>query len=74
MKKNIEFPNLRADQIECRVGSVSKEGKGFSLLLYKTARVDANILDEVVGQYNWQKKFYSLKNNIYCSCALYANY
>lgn len=71
MKKNIEFPNLRADQIECRVGSVSKEGKGFSLLLYKTARVDANILDEVVGQYNWQKKFYSLKNNIYCSLGIY---
>lgn len=71
MKKNIEFPNLRADQIECRVGSVSKEGKGFSLLLYKTARVDANILDEIVGQYNWQKKFYSLKNNIYCSLGIY---
>lgn len=53
------FPLLRPDQIEVRVGQVVKSG--FTLLLYKTARTDAEILDEVVGQGNWQKKFYTLE-------------
>lgn len=47
------FRKLRADEIECRVG-VSKE-HGCSILLYKDARVDQNILDETVGPYNWQR-------------------
>ena len=35
---------LRADEIECRVGTVNE--KGLSLLLFKDARVDQKILDE----------------------------
>jgi hypothetical protein len=37
----MEFRALRADEMECRVGTVSKSGKGLSLLLYKDARCDA---------------------------------
>lgn len=51
--QELKFRKLKADEIECRVG-VSKE-KGCSLLLYKDARVDMNILDEAVGPYNWQR-------------------
>ena len=49
-KNNIRL--LRADEIECRVGMISE--KGLSLLLYKDARVDMKILDEVYGPFNWQ--------------------
>lgn len=51
----MEFRALRADEIECRIGTVSKNGNGVSLLLYKDARCDMNILDETVGATNWQR-------------------
>ena len=47
------FRDLRADEIECRVSQVTKNG--VSLLLYKDARVDQNILDETVGPMNWMR-------------------
>ena len=40
------FRTLRADEIECRIGSVT--ANGFTLLLYKDARTDRRILDETV--------------------------
>lgn len=57
--KELKFPLLNKDQIEVRVGQVSQ--KGCTLLLYKTSRTDAEILDKVVGQGNWQKRFYTLQ-------------
>ena len=51
-----KFRNLRADEIEVRIGTV-KEGKGVSLLLYKDARCDMAVLDETVGAMNWQKHY-----------------
>lgn len=68
--KKLEFPLLTADDIECRVGNV-KDGKGFSLLLYKTARTDAKYLDQVVGAFNWQDKYYLLNDTLYCSIGIY---
>ena len=47
------FRDLRADEIEVRVAQAKKDG--VSLLLYKDARCDQNILDETVGQMNWQR-------------------
>ena len=49
------FRLLKADEIETRVNQISQ--KGLSLLLYKTARTDANLLDETVGPMNWQNDF-----------------
>lgn len=46
---------LRADEIECRVAHCS--AKGVSILLYKTARTDADLLDETVGPENWENDF-----------------
>lgn len=68
----LEFPTLSANDIEVRIQSVS-QGKGYILLLYKTARVDANILDNhpEIGCFNWKKSFYELKGNIYCSLSIY---
>ena len=53
MKKNNLFRYLTADEIECRVATVSE--KGCSLLLYKDARCDMNILDETFGPMNWRR-------------------
>ena len=49
----MKFRLLNADEIECRVSTVSE--KGLSLLLYKDARADMNLLDETVGSMNWQR-------------------
>lgn len=62
----MEFRDLRADEIEVRVQSVSKNGSGIVLLLYKNARVDMAILDETVGPENWQREHYECKGNLFC--------
>ena len=48
-----KFRMLRADEIDCRISTVTTSG--LSLLLYKDARCDMNILDETVGPLNWQR-------------------
>ena len=48
------FRVLRADEIDCRISQI--KDTGLSLLLYKDARCDQNILDEVVGPYNWKRE------------------
>lgn len=66
----MEFRDLKPEEIECRVGTVSQQGKGLSLLLYKTARVDADILDETVGPENWQCEFYECKGTLFCKVGI----
>ena len=65
----VKFRELRPDEIELRVGTCTS--KGFSLLLYKTARTDSNILDEVVGCMNWQSDYKVVNDNLYCSIGIY---
>ena len=60
---------LTADEIECRVGTISE--KGLSLLLYKDARVDMRILDEVYGTMNWQRTHLLVGGNLYCCVDIY---
>ena len=59
----LKFRNLTKDEIEVRLGG------GGSILLYKTARTDANILDE--SGLKWQCKFYQVKNTMFCSIGIY---
>ncbi len=66
-----KFRDLRADEIECRIGQVNKQGKGLSLLLYKDARCDMAILDETVGTLNWQREHYEVKGNMYCKVSIW---
>lgn len=70
------FRDLYADEIECRVAQISlnsdkKSAKGLSLLLYKDARVDQNILDETVTPMGWQRDHKELKGNIYCGISIW---
>lgn len=50
-----QFRTLKPDEIECRVAQCNE--KGASILLYKTARTDADLLDETVGTQNWENDF-----------------
>lgn len=63
----MNFRALRADEVECRVSTVSE--KGCSLLLYKDARCDQNILDETVGVLNWQR--HHLRDNANCIVSIW---
>lgn len=65
----MNFRKLRADEIDVRVGVVSKEGKGVALLLYKDARCDMSILDETVGALNWTRKH--LRDNANCIVSIW---
>ena len=51
---DLKFRDLKADEIEARVGAVYDTG--ITLLLYKDARVDMAILDETVGATDWQRR------------------
>lgn len=64
----MEFRTLKPDEIECRIGQVTS--KGISLLLYKNARVDMQLLDEVVGPENWQRDHFECKGNLFCKVGI----
>lgn len=67
MEKNLNFRLLEAPEIDCRIQTVSE--KGVSLLLYKDARVDQNILDETVGPMNWQRSH--SRDNANCTVSIW---
>lgn len=67
--KKAMFRKLRADEIECRVATVSE--KGCSLLLYKDARCDMRILDEVFGVYGWQRKHELIDGQLFCTVSVF---
>ena len=51
---NLAFRKLKADEIDCRIGQIKENG--LTLLLYKDARCDMNILDETVGPLGWKRE------------------
>lgn len=64
-----EIPLLTATDIECRIQQITN--KGAVLLLYKTARVDMRILDEVYGAMNWQRHHEVINNNLFCTISVW---
>lgn len=69
-----KFRKLQAHEIDVRVGQgiATANWSGVSLLLYKNARVDMDILDEVVGAENWQRKHEVINGNLYCHVGIYS--
>lgn len=61
------FRLLNADEIDCRIGSIKENG--LSLLLYKDARCDMNILDECFGPFGWQR--HHSRDNANCIVSIY---
>jgi hypothetical protein len=65
----IELRTLKPSEIEIRVGGVY--ASGFTLLLYKDARADADILDDAVGAENWTATYYrDSKGVLFCRVAI----
>lgn len=56
--RNIDFRTLRADEIEVRPQSI-KNGKA-TMLLYIDSRAVVSLLNETVGNMNWQSEFYQV--------------
>lgn len=67
--QELEFRLLKASEIDCRIATVNE--KGITLLLYKDARVDQNILDETVGPMNWQRSH--SRDNANCTVSIWDN-
>lgn len=67
----MEIRLLKANEIECRIGTV-KEGKGISLLLYKDARVDMRILDEVFGFDGWEREHQLIDGKLFCTVRVWS--
>lgn len=70
----MKFRVLKASEIDCRIQSIgqNKTGAvGTTILLYKDARVDMNILDETVGAMNWQRGHSVIDGNLYCTISIW---
>lgn len=65
----MEFRKLKAEEIDCRISQIASNY--CTLLLYKDARVDQNILDETVGCMNWQKRY--VRDNANCIVGIWDN-
>lgn len=61
----MSFRKLYASEIDARVSTINKNG--CSLLLYKDARVDQNILDETFGIFGWQRSHQLIGDRLYCT-------
>lgn len=63
------FRDLKSNEIDVRIATLNE--KGATLLLYKDARVDMDILDETVGAMNWQRKH--SRDNANCTVEIWDN-
>lgn len=68
---NFNFRNLTPQDIEVRTAFCKNNNA--TLLLYKDARTDMDILDDTVGQTNWKCSYECYKNTIYCTVSIYDN-
>jgi hypothetical protein len=68
------IPLLAKEDIDCRIGQADtgKSGKAWaSILLYKNARVDMRVLDEVFTPMGWQREHDLINGNLFCSILLW---
>lgn len=65
MAERLKIRALRAEEIDCRVSTINENG--LSLLLYKDARVDQTILDEMFGLFGWQRSHQMIGDRLYCT-------
>ena len=60
---------LKADEIEIRVQQVTENG--CSLLLYKDARCDMRLLDELYSPLGWTRKHEVINGNLFCTVSVW---
>lgn len=71
MDEKIIIPLLTANDIDVRVSTIREEG--LSLLLYKNARIDMKILDDVFGIYGWKREHELINGNLFCTVSIRDN-
>lgn len=64
---------LTADEVELRVSNTAKDHSKCQLLVYKDARTDMALLDELYGAGNWQTDYKEIKGNMYCGIGVLFN-
>jgi hypothetical protein len=64
------FRLLKPSEIEVRIAEIDRQGRYVRLLLYKTVRTDAALLDETYGPQNWQNDYKSIDGKLYCGIAI----
>ena len=64
------FRLLKPSEIEVRIAEIDRQGRYVRLLLYKTVRTDAALLDETSGPQNWQNDYKSIDGKLYCGIAI----
>ena len=71
MKK--EIPLLTASDVELRIAQIYQTNQGtFAVLLvYKNARVDMRILDEVFGSMNWTRNHSTIDGRLFCTVSVW---
>lgn len=71
--ENKKIPLLEARDVECRIQQITENqnGCGAILLLYKDARVDMKILDQVYGEMNWQRRHTVINGQLFCSVLIW---
>lgn len=62
-----QFRTLKPDEIECRVGTIND--KGLTLLLYKDARCDMNLLDE--SEVKWKREHQLINGKLFCTVSIW---
>lgn len=68
-EKVLSIRTLDKDEIECRIGMAKQNG--CSLLLYKDARVDMKLLDEVFGPMGWKRDHEVVNGNLFCTISVW---
>jgi hypothetical protein len=61
------FRLLKPHEIECRVGTINE--KGLTLLLYKDARCDMNLLDE--SEVKWKREHQLINDKLFCTVSIW---
>ena len=64
---------LTENDVELRTQKITETKKGVfvTLLVYKDARTDMDILDETFGPMNWQRKHKLIGNTMYCAISVW---
>ena len=70
---NKEIPLLTASDVDLRVAQLiqTKNGTYANLLVYKNARVDMKILDEVFGPMNWARSHSVIDGRLFCTVSVW---
>lgn len=69
----MNIPLLTSNDVEIRVAQLQQTSYGTYayLLLYKDARVDMKILDEVFGPLNWQRSHTEIGSRLFCTVSVW---